>query len=138
MGARNLHAAAAALTSALGDLSARESVGLSEIINRATHHRDWAAMARVSTDEAREIVELVLMGATLPAGAAGEAALAYLMAQRQGLAPVPAACARLEAQGGDDGDFDALEGWLRALAEHCLRSAASGEAHMAIRKASHA
>ena len=122
MTARNLQIA---LTRIAEVIAARDEpqVTLREFIARF-RMRDRREMAQFTDGELRELLEMALGHATLPEGATGEAALAYLVAERNGGDPVSAAINALRRQGAnDDWSRHALAEWLQESAEQASAQA---------------
>jgi hypothetical protein len=111
---RNPKAACAAMRAAF-DANQAERISLEALITEA--RRTSLAARAFDDDELRELADVAALAGTMPVGVAGEAALAYLLAERGGRPSVPAAIARLEALGGTKRDRDSLLAWVRHLIE---------------------
>ncbi len=120
---RNMPAALEAVRAAAQAVT-EHVVSLRSVIAQA-RLRNAPALAGFSEAEMLELVELALApGATLPAGAAGEAALAYLVALRAHKSPIPLVIAALQRFGSNDNEtLDVVAGWMRDEGERQLAQA---------------
>jgi hypothetical protein len=124
MAPRNIPAALATAAAAMAD-APKTAIGLRAALARC-RLRNPADLAPFTDDEAREIFEAALSREPLPAGAVGEAVLAYLVALRREVNPVPFAVSALQRfEADDDAGFQALGAWLHGAAE---RAAARADA----------
>jgi alkylhydroperoxidase/carboxymuconolactone decarboxylase family protein YurZ len=130
---RNIAAALASCTIAIADFPPT-AVGLRAAVARC-RLRDPGAMADFNTEEARALLEAAMAREPLPAGAVGEAVLAYLVALRRDVNPVPFAVAALQRFGADEGEaLEVLSAWLHGAAERAAAQAAALQAEVARRR----
>lgn len=108
----------------------RHSVSLSALEARA-RSLNAAVLVGIDPAEFRELLELALApNATVPTGAAGEAAIAYLVAFRDDRDPVAEAHATLARFGAED-QVEQVAQWLRESGERALVQADVLAAHAA-------
>ena len=127
---RNIPGAFATAAAAISD-APKTAMGLRAALARC-RLRNPADLAPFTDDEAREIFEAALSHEPLPAGAVGEAVLAYLLTTSAGKPPSPVVeCVLLRFGANNEASRREVAQWLRESGERALVQADMLAAHAA-------